>query len=357
MAIKRRMQRKRPGKILARIMLVFTLMAVLAGLFGWRFYNIIFGANVDLGKSGVDYLYIPSDASFDDVVDLLTMDGWLIDASAFEWVAEQKGYSDRIRSGRFEVRNRMSNNALVNLLRSGKQAPVNVTFNNIRTKEQLAGVIHQRLEADSAELVRLMNDASLLGTYQFDVETALAMFIPNTYQMYWNTDAAGYVKRMAKEYQRFWNAARKEKAEAAGLTPLEVSILAAIVDEETIKEDEKPLVAGLYINRLKKGIRLQADPTVKYAIGDFTVNRILNKDLETDSPYNTYLYAGLPPGPIRIPSIQGIEAVLNHSKHKYLYMCAKDDFSGYHNFAKTLKQHNVNAAKYRNALRKKRIYR
>jgi UPF0755 protein len=162
---------------------------------------------------------------------------------------------------------------------------------------------------------------------------------------------------MHYEYEHFWNADRTAKAAQIGLSKLEVSILASIVDEETIKEDEKPVVAGLYINRLNKGIRLQADPTIKFTIGDFTVTRILSKDLIVDSPYNTYIYAGLPPGPIRMPSIAGIDGVLNHKKHNYLYMCAKDDFSGYHNFATTLNQHNQNAAKYRNALRRLRIYR
>jgi UPF0755 protein len=183
------------------------------------------------------------------------------------------------------------------------------------------------------------------------------MFIPNTYEFYWTTPAKKFIDRMNREYKSFWNENRLKKAKATDMTPIEVSTLASIVDEETVKADEKPVVAGLYINRLNKGIRLQADPTIKFAINDFTVKRILNKDLKADSPYNTYIYAGLPPGPIRIPSIQGIDAVLNHKDHKYLYMCAKEDFSGYHNFAKTLKQHNQNAERYRRALHKNRIWR
>ncbi len=176
------------------------------------------------------------------------------------------------------------------------------------------------------------------------------MFIPNTYEVYWTTSPVNFAKRMKIEYDRFWNNGRLEKAGRLGLTPVEVSILASIVQEETIKKAEKPVVAGLYINRLKRGIPLQADPTLKFAIKDFTIKRVLNKHLETDSPYNTYLNAGLPPGPINFPEISSIEAVLNYKKHNYLYMCAKEDFSGYHNFSSTLAEHNRNARRYRNTL-------
>jgi UPF0755 protein len=162
---------------------------------------------------------------------------------------------------------------------------------------------------------------------------------------------------MHREYENFWNEERTKKAREAGLSPVEVATLASIVDEETVREDEKPAVAGLYINRLKRNMRLQADPTIKFVLGDFSINRVLSRDLNIDSPYNTYIYAGLPPGPIRFPSVSGIQAVLNHEEHDYLYMCARDDFSGYHNFAKTLRQHNINAAKYRRALRERRIWR
>ena len=206
-------------------------------------------------------------------------------------------------------------------------------------------------------LLNLLKDKAYVSQLGFKETTLPSLFLPNTYQMYWNTDAKGFVSRMKREYTNFWTDERVQKANEKGLTPVEVSVLASIVDEETQKADEKPLVAGLYLNRLKRGMRLQADPTLKYALGDFSIKRLLNDDMEINSPYNTYKYAGLPPGPIRIPSIVGLNAVLDAASHKYLYMCAKEDFSGYHNFAKTLSQHNQNAAKYRRELNKRGIRR
>lgn len=339
------------------MMIALLVMMIAGGVFGRKYYRWVFAPNVILTETTDPFLYIPTHAEFEDVVDLLKNGNYLQEENGFRWVANLKQYSTNVKPGRYQLKNGLNNNDLVNLLRSGRQTAVKVTFNNIRTREQLAGVISQRIEADSITLLNTLNDDQLFKNFDLNKETALTLFIPNTYEFWWNTSAENFVKRMHKEYLRFWTEERLQLAEACHLTPVEVSILAAIVDEETIKADEKPLVAGLYLNRLDKGIRLQADPTIKYAIGDFTVNRILNKDLETDSPYNTYMYAGLPPGPIRIPSVSGIEAVLNHTPHKYYYMCAKDDFSGYHNFAKTLSQHNQNAAKYRKALRERKIFR
>ena len=332
-------------------------MLAIAASIGFMYYNYIFSPNVKIDNAAGTLIFIPTNSSFEDVTDTLEKNKILTDIDGFKWVAERKKYTDNIKPGCYTVKNGMSNNDLINLLRSGIQTPVKVTFNNIRTLPQLAGHISKRIEPDSLQLIKLISDSSVIKSYGFNEATFIAMFLPNTYEFYWTTTAKGFLDRMHKEYKAFWNKNRIDKAKATGLTPVEVSTLASIVDEETVKNDEKPVVAGLYLNRLKKGIRLQADPTVKYAIGDFTVKRILNKDLTIDSPYNTYMYAGLPPGPIRIPSIQGIEAVLNYKKHKYLYMCAKEDFSGYHNFATTLKQHNIYAARYRRALREKRIWR
>jgi UPF0755 protein len=209
---------------------------------------------------------------------------------------------------------------------------------------------------DSIDIANLLTEKSILQEYNFTKQTLPALFIPNTYQVYWNISAKDFLNRMFKEYKRFWTEERQNKAKAIGLTPIEVSILASIVEEETNNKSEKPMVAGLYINRLKKGMPLQADPTVKFAWQDFTLRRITNKHLTIDSPYNTYKIIGLPPGPIRIPSPEGIDAVLNYSKHNYLYMCAKEDFSGTHNFASTLSEHNRNARKYWDALNKRKIY-
>ncbi|MBI9061978.1 MAG: endolytic transglycosylase MltG [Marinilabiliaceae bacterium] len=357
MALKQRYKRKQSGGLLVRLMIALLLLITIGGFFGRKYYRWVFASNIIISETADPFLYVPTHSSFNDVLASLKKGNYLKDEKGFIWVANIKHYPANIKPGRYRLKHGLNNNELVNILRSGRQTAVKVTFNNIRTREQLAGIISQRIEADSMALLSALNNDQLFKTFHLDQETALTLFIPNTYEFWWNTSAESFIKRMHTEHTRFWNAERLKQAETCNLSPVEVSILAAIVDEETIKADEKPQVAGLYLNRLDKGIRLQADPTIKYAIGDFTVKRILNKDLETDSPYNTYMYAGLPPGPIRIPSVSGIEAVLKHTEHKYLYMCAKDDFSGYHNFAKTLSQHNRNAAKYRKALRERKIFR
>jgi UPF0755 protein len=350
-------RKKNKGKRIFIILLLFGALMATALLLGYKYYTYIFSPNVQLNNSSDTLIYIPSSASFKDLTEELQRLNILKNLDGFIWVSQKKGYPSLVKGGCYTVRDQMSNNELVNLLRSGRQTPVNVTFNNIRSLEELAGHIGHRIEADSLTLIQLMKNEIQAQKLGFSQATLPALFIPNTYEFYWTTDAEGFLKRMHREYTAFWTEERQQKAKAINMTPLEIATLASIVDEETIVADEKPIVAGLYINRLRKGIRLQADPTIKYVLDDFTVKRILNKDLEIDSPYNTYKYAGLPPGPIRIPSIQGIKAVLNHKKHDYLYMCAKEDFSGYHNFAKTLQQHNHNAAKYRRALQKNGIWR
>ncbi len=358
MAIKTKARLKKKswkkGIIFLFVLLLVAIIVLIAGL---KLQKLIFGPNVDTGSQPQVELFIPSNPNFEEVVELLNYTEAIIDIKSFIWLAQKKGYTSNPKPGRYILTSGMSNNDLVNMLRAGRQAPVNVTFNNIRTREELAGQLSKRLEPDSIQFLNAMVNSELLRSFGFESSTLLAMLIPNTYQMFWNTTAEGFLKRMNQEYEKFWNDNRRLKAEEIGLSRLEVSILASIVDEETIKEDEKPMVAGLYINRLDKGMRLQADPTIKFVLGDFTINRVLKRDLLIDSPYNTYIYAGLPPGPIRMPSISGIDAVLNHEKHSYLYMCAKDDFSGYHSFAKTLEQHNQNAARYHKALRRLRIYR
>lgn len=356
MAIKSKNKKSIPGKGIIILFVAATLLVVV--LFaGLKIYNTVFAPSVQTADGNPAEIFIPSSPSFEEVVSLLQYSGVISNMDAFIWVAKRKGYDARPRGGRYLLSNGLDNNQLVNLLRSGRQTPVNVTFNNIRTIEDLAGQLAVRLEPDSVDFLSTFRDIKLLNSLEVEPHTLLGMILPNTYQMYWTASSQEFLKRMHQEYQRFWNATRMEKAQAAGLTPMEVATLASIVDEETIREDEKPRVAGLYINRLKRGMRLQADPTIKFAMGDFTVSRILTRDLEIDSPYNTYKYAGLPPGPIRMPSISGIEAVLNHEEHNYLYMCAKDDFSGYHAFARTLQQHNQNAARYRQALNRQRIFR
>ena len=264
---------------------------------------------------------------------------------------------ETVRSGHYIVTDGMSNKQLVDMLRRGLQTPVRVTFHNLRTKQDLAASLSRQLMPDSASIMALLNDSAFLAGYGLNVDDALTLFIPNTYEFFWNVDAPGIFDRMKREYDRFWTDDRRAKAAAIPLTPAEVSILASIVEEETNIYKEYPVVAGLYINRLKRGMLLQADPTVKFAVGDFSLRRVLNVHLETESPYNTYLHPGLPPGPIRIPSPRAIDAVLNYQRHRYLYMVAKETLDGSHNFATNLRDHTNNAIRYQRALNRMRIYR
>ncbi len=302
-------------------------------------------------------LYIPSKSDYTNVVEILERDSVLNSVSSFKWLAEKKNYPNHIYSGKYILDSSMSNNDLIDKLRSGFQDPVKVIFNSVRTKEQLAGKISNQIEIDSVSLLGLLNNDSLITSYGYKQETFTCVFLPNTYEFWWNTSGANFIARMNKEYLRFWNEERKQKAAALNLTPEEVITLASIVDEETYYNSEMPRVAGLYINRLRKRMHLQADPTLKFALGDFSIKRVLNVHKQIDSPYNTYKRYGLPPGPISIPSISAIDAVLNFESHSYLYMCAQPDFSGYHNFAKNLSQHNINARNYQRALNKERIWR
>ena len=261
-------------------------------------------------------------------------------------------YDQRVKAGNYAIRPGDSMRDICLRLLSGNQTPVKLVIPSVRTLDRLAGTVGKQLMADSASVMALLADKHFLDSLGYTSATAPCMFIPNTYEVYWTMTPEQFVARMLKESKRFWNDTRLAKAKAQGLTPNEVITLASIVDEETAKDDEKPLVAGLYLNRLKRGMLLQADPTVKFALGDFELRRILYAHLQADSPYNTYKYPGLPPGPIRIPSMSAIESVLSPAKHSYIYMCAKEDFSGYHNFATTLTQHNANARRYQQALNK-----
>ena len=336
---------------------VFGIVVIIVGvvaIFGFRMNNRLYKPNVR--KSLYD-LYIPTGSDYNDVINILLKDSVLIKNKSFQWLAQKKNYQNHVYPGRYIIDSSMSNNAIINKLRSGHQDPVKLIFNSIRTREQLAGKISKQIETDSISLINLFYNDSIVSGFGLKQETFTCIFLPNTYEFWWNTSANGFVNRMYKEYVRFWNEDRKEKAERLNLTPEEVTTLASIVDEETLFNDEMPKVAGVYINRLRKRMYLQADPTLKFALGDFTIQRVLNVHKQIDSPYNTYKRYGLPPGPISIPSIAAIDAVLNYENHSYLYFCAKPDFSGYHNFAKTLSQHNINASEYQRALNKERIWR
>jgi UPF0755 protein len=245
----------------------------------------------------------------------------------------------------------MGNKKLIRVLASGMQTPVQLTFGSFRTRHRFAGAIANQLEIDSLALLNSLTDNEVAKHFGFNEETFPTMFIPDTYEVYWNISLDDFLKRMGKEWQRFWQSkGREEQCKWIGLSRTEVSILASIVDEETAKVDEMPNIASVYLNRLRKGMALQADPTVRYALNSYASNRVLIKHTRVRSPYNTYTRVGLPPGPICIPSPQAIDAVLDYEPHSYLYFCAKADFSGYHTFAKTYAQHLVNAAAYQRAL-------
>ena len=267
-----------------------------------------------------------------------------------------KGYDPAKKPGAYRVDSTMSVYDVYKMLSAGWQTPVKFTFNNIRTVEQFAQRAAEQLMFTSQELMYVLSDTARLSAWGVTRETLPALFIPDTYEFYWTVSPERFVDRMKKEYDRFWNESRQKKAAEISLTPVEVATLASIVEEETNDPDELSIVAGLYLNRLKRGILLQADPTVRFAVGDFEMRRVLLSHLQIDSPYNTYRYAGLPPGPIRIPSKRGIDAVLNYTHHNYLYMCAKEDFSGKHNFARTLAEHNRNASRYQAALSARKIF-
>lgn len=332
------------------------LIVIVGGGTAYIAYTKIYKPNVELSGKSQAYLYVKTGSNFDDVLKDLLDNHIIKNQSSFVWVAERKGYKNKVKPGKYKIKKNMSNNELVNLLRSGEQEPVKLVFNEARTKQQFVEVIHKQIEASEEDLNSLLNDDEFLKEFGLNSKNVLTLFVPNTYELYWNTTAKDFIERMAKENKKFWTTERVQKAQKLGLTKAEVSILASIVQQESRVVDEQPIIAGVYLNRLKKGMRLQADPTVIYAIGDFTIKRVLNVHLEFDSPYNTYKYAGLPPGPICMPYSTTIDAVLNRKAHNYIYFCAKEDFSGRHNFAATIAEHDRNAAKFRKALNARKIF-
>ncbi len=338
------------------ILLISVILLIIAGVVGLKYYNNIFADNTRLpeNKKSV-YLFIPTGSTYENIRD--TISPYLKDMQAFDWVAEHKNYPSVVKSGRYKITDGMSNNEIINMLRAGNQAPVDLTFASIRTLDQLAGRISGVLEPDSASFAVYFASDSVAEHYGFNEYSFPAMFIPNTYNIYWNTSPKNFCKRMNEEYHRFWNTKRMQKAEKNDLTPVKVSTLASIVEMESKKTDEKPRIAGVYINRLEKGMPLQADPTLVFAIGNFSIRRVLDKHKKIESPYNTYLNPGLPPGPICLPEISSLDAVLNYEKHDYYFFCAKPDYSGYHNFSKTYAQHRQYAALYRRFLNSEGIYR
>ncbi len=332
-----------------RILLGIVIIGiVIGGIFAYTVYNAIFSPNTAFNTNEA-YVYIRSDSNFDEVKK--SLEPLVADMGSFEKVAERKGYLQNVRAGKYALKKGMNNNEIINSLRSNN-LPVKVSFNNQETLADLAGRISGQIEADSVSLLRSFQDPGFQTANGFNEATILGLYVPNSYEFFWNTSADAFRDRMLLEYQKFWNGKRTQAANDQGLRPDQVIALASIVQKETAKVDERPRVAGVYLNRLKDGMPLQADPTVIYSLkkhtGNFdtVIKRVLYKDLEIDSPYNTYKYAGLPPGPIAMPDISAIDAVLKPERHEYYYFVANVENFGYHKFAKTLAQHNRNKEQY-----------
>lgn len=330
------------------IIVVFVSGAIL----GINLYSKLFKNNISDDAS--KYLYIPTGSNIEDVERLIKENNVLVNAETFKWVAHRLKYTN-IKPGKYKISKGMSNVDLVRKLRAGNQEIVKLSFQNFRLISDFVSYVDKQLECDSLELINKLDSIDLIRKYGFNEENIFCMFIPNTYEFYWNTSATKFIEKMSEQYERFWTEDRINKAKKIGLTKIEVSVLASIVDQEALVNSEMKRIAGVYMNRINNGMKLEADPTVIYAIGDFNIKRVLNRMLSFDSPYNTYKYTGLPPGPICMPSIAAIDAVLSYEKHNYIYFCAREDFSGYHNFASNLKDHQQNARKFQVALSKRGI--
>ncbi len=324
----------------------------LLGAAGLVYYYLF--APISVAQS-TQYIYIDNNDNVDSVCAKIEEISNGHGITAFRTIVRHTSYAENIRTGRYEITTSNGALSVFRKLKNGLQTPVNLTIPSVRTIEKLAENVSKKMEFSKEELLEALSNDSICRKYGYNTQTIACMFIPETYSIYWNTSVEKFLDKMKKESQHFWNFERKNEAKAMGLDEVQVITLASIVDEETANDTEKPMIAGMYYNRLKTDMPLQADPTVKFALGKFELKRIYHDMLQTDSPYNTYKYKGLPPGPIRIPSVAGIEAVLNHVHHDYLYMCAKEDFSGTHNFAKTYAEHKQNAAKYTKALNERGI--
>lgn len=334
--------------LVAFLVFIIALAGYTFGKYAWKFI----GGNVDTDSR---YLYVATGSNYSDLIQQFEKNELLKDVESFKWVAKKMNFGTKIKPGKYRLKQGMSNRTLINMLKSGNQEPVSLYFQNIRLQENFVGMVAQKLEADSLSISRLLDSTEFVAAYGFTKNNVYTVFIPNSYEFYWNTDAKTFFLKMFDEYEKFWTEERRAKAKKLNLSPAEVSILASIVDSEALVDSEMPMIAGLYLNRLNKGMKLEADPTVIFANRDFSIRRVLNKHLRKESPYNTYLHTGLPPGPISMPSIAAIDAVLEAKSHDYIYMCAKEDFSGTHNYASTLSQHLANAKRFQEALNKRNI--
>ena len=329
-------------------MLFFTCMS-------FYFYQIFFETNVNYEVTSA-YFYIRQNDTFQSVVDRIHEERFVDNRLAFAFVGKLLNYDEMVKPGKYRIEKDMTNIDLIRMLRNGSQQTVRVTFNNLRTKQDIAKTLGAKIEADPNEIFERLNDQEYVAKYGFDTFSIVSMFIPNTYEYYWNTNTDQLFDKMKKEYDSFWTTERIAQADKIGLSLTEVSTLASIAEAEQRKRwDERSKIAGVYMNRLRIGMALQADPTLVFAHQDFTIHRVRKGHKEIDSPYNTYKYGGLPPGPINTPSIKSIDAVLNYESHKYLYFCAIGDGSGLHNFATNFETHMLNARKYQRKLNKANI--
>ena len=330
------------------------IIALLLFVFAGSTYYLFFSHTFRITETG--HVYIDRDDTADSVYIKIERAGTPSTLAGFKLLAKYYDYPGNIKTGHYAIRPNDDIYRLFRRISRGRQSPVNLSFNNIRTRDRLAAVVSNQLMLDSAGLAGKLYDSAFCARQGFKEETIISLFIPNTYEIYWDITPEAFFERMQKEYKTFWNDKRLKQAAEIGFTPLEIMTIASIVEEETNNAKEKPVIAGLYINRLHQDMPLQADPTVKFGLQEFGLHRIRGNHLNVDSPYNTYKHTGLPPGPIRIPSIEGIESVLDYTRHNYLYMCAKEDLSGTHNFASTFAEHQANAKKYWHALNKRKIY-
>lgn len=332
------------------IFIVFFLLFVSLYLYKQLFYS---NTNFEQSKK---YLYIHSHHQYNDLIQTIEDSALLHNVASFDFWAKKCGLEKNIHPGRYEIAKNMGNYTLINKIKNGAQTPVKLVINKLRTPQDIARKLAYYLETDSQSWMNLFKDKTFLQKYQIDTCGIQSLIMPNTYEIYWNADAEKVIEKLYNYRKKFWNEERLKKAKSIGLTPYQVTTIAAIVNEETNKKNEKNKIAGVYLNRYRIGMKLGADPTVKYAMGDFTLKRILNKHTQTTSPYNTYMVSGLPPGPICTPTAEDIDAVLNaDTSQSYLFFCAKEDFSGYHNFAKSYTEHIANAQLYQSALNKRNI--
>lgn len=336
------------------ILIVFLIILAIVGIIGYKYYSYIFSPNVTLSDNKA-VIHIDSDSDLKDIVDTLQQNNFIKNNESFLWVANKMKFNTP-KPGRYEITNNWSNKELVSHLRSGRQAPIKLTYNNVRTIEELCEIFGEQLEFKSEDYLNYILDPTFLKTHNQTKESVLSLFIPDTYEVYWNSSPEKLCNKLLKAYDRFWSSKRINALAKNNLTKEEAYTLASIVQKESNLKSEKPIIGGLYLNRIKKGMKLQADPTVIFGVGDFEIRRVLNKHLEYDSPYNTYLYEGIPPGPICMPDKSSIDAIVFPEDHDYLYFCVSPGTGFEHAFAKTLTQHNRNAQRYYKWLNSQKIY-